>query len=244
VVAAAKATDADVLVLQECWTPDADRAQSTAAVVAGALGYDFVEHPLARGRRAGPDPAATDRWMAPLDWRSGAHAIFLDSHRALPRRQARSARYADAAPGTWGIAVLSRQEVTAHRVLDLGHLLLDRCQRAAIMVELSGGPIVVGTHMSHLSCGSPVHFRRLARLLAPVEAPIVLAGDMNLWGPPVGLFFNGWRRPVRGRTWPAWRPHSQVDHLLVRGALAVRGGEVLPAAGSDHRAVRVDLDLL
>ncbi len=244
VVAAAKATDADVLVLQECWTPDADPAAGTAAVIASALGYRVVEHHLAFGRLSGPDPDATDRWMARFDWRAGAHAIILDSHRGRPRRQARSARLADAQPGSWGIAVLSRLPVASQHVVDLGHLPLDQCRRAALVVELDGGLTVVGTHMSHLSYGSPVHFRRLARQLAPLRAPTVLAGDMNLWGPPLGLFFRDWRRPVRGRTWPAWRPHSQLDHFLVRGPIAVRGGEVLAAAGSDHRAVRVDLDVL
>jgi endonuclease/exonuclease/phosphatase family metal-dependent hydrolase len=51
----------------------------------------------------------------------------------------------------------------------------------------------------------------------------------------------GWNRAVIGRTWPAWRPHSQIDHILVRGALRGGGGRVLPDAGSDHRPVRVDL---
>ena len=245
VVAAAKATDADVLCLQECWTPDADPDAGTTAVIAEALGYRVVvEHTLASGRRAGPDPEATDRWMPRFDWRSGSHAIALDSLRPLPRREARSARFADAEPGTWGIAVLSRLPVASHRVVDLGHLPMDRCRRAALVVDLELGLTVVGTHMSHLTYGSPIHFRRLARLLAPLTAPTLLAGDMNLWGPPLGLFFRGWSRPVRGRTWPAWRPHSQLDHFLVRGQIAARGGEVLAAAGSDHRAVRVHLDVV
>jgi len=64
---------------------------------------------------------------------------------------------------------------------------------------------------------------------------------MNLWGPFVARLLPGWRRTVRGRTWPAWRPHSQLDQVLVRGPLTFCGGDVLPAAGSDHRAVRADL---
>jgi endonuclease/exonuclease/phosphatase family metal-dependent hydrolase len=46
---------------------------------------------------------------------------------------------------------------------------------------------------------------------------------------------------VRGRTWPARRPHSQIDHILVSGEINVRGGEVLPDVGSDHRPVRAEL---
>ena len=45
---------------------------------------------------------------------------------------------------------------------------------------------------------------------------------------------------MRGRTWPARRPHSQIDHILVRAATAPRcvHDEVLPDVGSDHRPVR------
>jgi endonuclease/exonuclease/phosphatase (EEP) superfamily protein YafD len=65
---------------------------------------------------------------------------------------------------------------------------------------------------------------------------------MNTWGPMVvTLFMPGWRRAVVGRTWPAWRPHSQIDHILVRGALQPVHGEVLPDGGSDHRPVRAEL---
>ncbi len=46
-----------------------------------------------------------------------------------------------------------------------------------------------------------------------------------------------------GRTWPAWRPHSQIDHILVRGALRPVDGRVLPDSGSDHRPVRAELEV-
>jgi endonuclease/exonuclease/phosphatase (EEP) superfamily protein YafD len=48
-------------------------------------------------------------------------------------------------------------------------------------------------------------------------------------------------RTVRGRTWPAGRPHSQIDHILVRPGTEVVEAEVLPAVGSDHRPVRATL---
>ena len=66
---------------------------------------------------------------------------------------------------------------------------------------------------------------------------------MNLWGPPVRALLPGWRLAVTGRTWPSWRPHSQIDHILVRGRLKVGSGTVLPPAGSDHRPVRAELIL-
>lgn len=239
-VAACEAIDADVLVLQECWSPES--GPGTATTVGAALGYTCVEHVLATGRLAGPDPAAGDHWMQPFDWRSGAHAICLDSHRRPSRRV--EERFAGAAPGGWGIAVLSRLPVASHRVIELGHLPRDLTARAALVVDV--GFTVVGTHMSHLAYGSPVHYNRLRRRLAAElgPGPAVLAGDMNLWGPPLGLLLPGWHRAVKAKTWPAWRPHSQLDHILTRGPVAVGGGEVLPMAGSDHRAVRARLDLV
>jgi endonuclease/exonuclease/phosphatase family metal-dependent hydrolase len=119
--------------------------------------------------------------------------------------------------------------------------------RAAIVVDLRVDDVpisVVGTHMSHLHYGSHHNYADLRRLLHTEARPeAVLLGDMNLWGPPVRAFLPDWRRAVRGRTWPAWHPHSQIDHILVRGDIAVASGEVLPAAGSDHRPVRATLTL-
>ncbi|MHB1584604.1 MAG: endonuclease/exonuclease/phosphatase family protein [Acidimicrobiales bacterium] len=244
VVAASRAIDADVLVLEEVWSPTG--APGQAEVVAGALGYEVSSIVLASGRRALPHPDADERWMRSFDWRGSAHALYLDSERPLLRRVHRSARFTAAEPGGWGIAVLSRLPVLDHHRVDLGRLRRDRARRAALVVRLDAGgrPLtVVGTHMTHLTYGSPSQFRRLRRRLEPLvgDGPAVLAGDMNLWGPPVALLLRRWRRAVVGRTWPAWRPHSQVDHILVRGPVTVLGGEVLADAGSDHRPVRAEL---
>ena len=67
---------------------------------------------------------------------------------------------------------------------------------------------------------------------------------MNTWGPLVHLFMPGWRRAVVGPTWPTRRPHSQIDHIIVRGAFVPRSGRVLPDVGSDHRPVKAELDLV
>jgi endonuclease/exonuclease/phosphatase family metal-dependent hydrolase len=142
------------------------------------------------------------------------------------------------------VAVLSRVPVRDTAVLPLGKLRGDYARRVAIRcdVEIDGATLaVVGTHMSHLSQGSPLQYLRLRRLLPPSSRPAVLAGDMNLWGPPVSAAFPGWRRAVRGRTWPADQPHSQVDHVLVTPSVTVVEGSVAPDLGSDHRAVRVVL---
>lgn len=254
VVAACRGINVDVLVLEEVWSPAGGTSQ--AETVGAALGYEVHQYVLAEGRRAGPHPRASAHWMRPLDWRGAAHAIYLDSERPLSDRVTRTERFHSAEPGGWGIAVLSRRPVVRHGLVDLGHLRRDRSRRAALVVEVDvgtpdgggpdgGGPTltVVGTHMTHLSYGSPLHYVQLARRLDGEigDRAAVLVGDMNLWGPPVSAMLRGWQRTRLGKTWPAWRPHSQVDHILVRGPVRVLSGEVLPMAGSDHRPVRATL---
>jgi endonuclease/exonuclease/phosphatase family metal-dependent hydrolase len=244
VVGACVAIDADVLVLQESWWPQ--DAPGIVDRVAEAMGYTVLQHTLATGRLAAPDPRANSRWMRSLDWRGASHAIILDSERPFGERMRSSVRYRTAHPGRWGLAVLSRLPVTAWRVFELGRLPRDRAQRVALVatLQIGGVPVtIVGTHMSHITYGAARHFLRLGRHLRDSvgTGPAVLAGDMNMWGPPVSLLLPDWTRALRSKTWPAWRPHSHVDHILVRGPLTTVAAEVLPAAGSDHLPVRVRL---
>jgi endonuclease/exonuclease/phosphatase family metal-dependent hydrolase len=243
-VAACRAIDADVLVLEETWSPE--DGPGIAGRVADAMGYAVREEALAGGRLAVPHPQAGDRWMPSLDWRGASHAIYLDSERPLGGKIRSSPRYQTARPGRWGVAVLSRLPITGSHVVDLGRLPRDRARRLAIVVTVEVGTVpvtVVGTHMSHITYGAPRQYLTLRRHLRSTvgQGPAVLAGDMNLWGPPVVALLPGWRRALREKTWPAWRPHSHVDHVLVHGPLRVVEAEVLPMAGSDHRPVRVRL---
>jgi endonuclease/exonuclease/phosphatase family metal-dependent hydrolase len=82
----------------------------------------------------------------------------------------------------------------------------------------------------------------LRAALPPAGEPAALAGDMNMWGWCVDrLVARPWRRAVRGRTYPAHRPHSQTDHILVTPAVEVVTAEVVPQVMSDHRPVRARL---
>jgi endonuclease/exonuclease/phosphatase family metal-dependent hydrolase len=252
VVEACREVGADVLMIQESWAPDG--GVSVAERVSRQLGFTAAELPFARGRIAPPADAAKLRW-GPRLWARSGHGMRLDrrrvgatGHRVAPR----SAR-AVSERGTWSIAVLSRFPVTHTQTIDLGQLPTDPARRGAIVmdIEIAGATRrlrVVGTHLAHLSQGSPRQIgvlRRSLNALAP--APDVLAGDMNLWGPPLTLLFPGWSRAVRGRTWPTWWswPLVQSDHVLVRDAVSesvtVETGEVLRIAGSDHFPVRASL---
>jgi endonuclease/exonuclease/phosphatase family metal-dependent hydrolase len=239
VVSACASLDADVLVIQESWHADAD-PESTAARVADRLGYRLAEEPMARTKLHAPINELAPRVGSKLGRVYGP--LLFEGEDTKRARRAHAGR--PFRTGQWGVAVLSRVPVVDTTILSLGKLPGDYAQRVAIRcdLEIDGRRIAaVGTHMSHLTQGSPLQYLRLRRLLPPVSQPAVLAGDMNLWGPPVSAAFPGWRRAVRGRTWPAEHPHSQLDHVLVTPSVTSIEGAVAPYLGSDHRAVRVVL---
>jgi endonuclease/exonuclease/phosphatase family metal-dependent hydrolase len=241
VVEECRSLGADLLVMQESWAPD-DGGPSTAGRVAEALGYRVVaEVALTRARLYAPLATTSSRW-AP--WPGQVRrALRLDQ-----KRRARASRPADRAfeRGRWGVALLSRVPVRDVEVISLGKLRRDPARRVVIScrTDLGGRELTVfGTHMSHITHGSHAQYRRLSAQLPHPDTAAVLAGDMNLWGPPVNSFFPAWRRAVIARTWPARRPHSQLDHVLITPSLSVVDARVAERSGSDHRPVAVTLAL-
>ena len=119
--------------------------------------------------------------------------------------------------------------------------------RVALVAEVDAGgaPLrLVGVHLtSRLPHGPVQQLRRLSRGLHALGdgPPTVVAGDCNFWGPGVQRLMHGWRGTVRGRTWPARWPHSQIDHVLVSPGIEVLEQAVMPDVGSDHHPVRVVL---
>jgi endonuclease/exonuclease/phosphatase family metal-dependent hydrolase len=149
--------------------------------------------------------------------------------------------------GTYGVAVLTKLPMRHVAAIPVGPTRLDPAPCRTVLhveIDVGGTPIqVLGAHLSSRLPHAPLlQLRQLARNVPPPGTPAVIAGDCNFWGPGVRTFLRGWRRAVRGRTWPAGRPHSQIDHVLVRpDDVRVLDGRVLPDVGSDHRPVRVEL---
>jgi endonuclease/exonuclease/phosphatase family metal-dependent hydrolase len=219
VVAAVKEIDADVLVVQEAWVPDdpdpARGGPGDVAEIARALDYEVAAE------------------------FAEARATCHDQVRVV-------AREGDAGEGGWVIALLSRLPVRAAEVVALRpELRTDMARRALLVAEVDAGGVpftVVGTHMPLLH--NPVW--RLApgirAALPPLDRPAAFAGDLNMWSWCVDLLMpKGWRRSVRGRTYPAHRPHSQTDHILVTPVVEVVESMVIPQVMSDHRPVRARL---
>jgi endonuclease/exonuclease/phosphatase family metal-dependent hydrolase len=214
VVSACASLDADVLLLQECWRRDGTAGQ--AAEVGRELGYEVVESPPMARSTAPPRPDL-------LPWTR-----------------------TDGATGDWYHAVLSRLPIRGCRTVRLfPQLHLDKVRRFVLSVDLDLGALTLplaATHLPHLEMGAPLVTRSLRRALPAPDQPAVFAGDMNMWGWCVeAMAPAGWRRAVSGATWPARRPHSQIDHVLVTDAVEVVSGGAVPLVASDHRPVEARL---
>jgi len=164
--------------------------------------------------------------------------------------------------GSWELGICSRFPVVDRRVVPMGTVWRDAPgPRYALSLTVTIADTRVDITGLHTSSKfwrlAPMqHLLTLRRGLDARElhgggvhggglhgGPQILAGDFNFWGPPVGAVMRGWDRPVRGRTFPSERPHSQIDHVLVRGGIESLGGEVLAATPSDHRPIRARLRL-
>jgi endonuclease/exonuclease/phosphatase family metal-dependent hydrolase len=240
---------ADVMVLEEAWTDEGDDTGGQAALVARHLGYQLVYQTLGEGRRIRTQAGADEHWSPRPIWKPVNRPLYMDGVKPVGDEVRRLERWQEAQPGTWGLAVLVQPDLPIEdtRLIHMTQLQADRVRRAALVVDLrvDGTPLTVaGTHMSHLLYGSPRHWAELHRGLRRAARPdAAVAGDMNAWGPLVRMFMPGWRRAVVGATWPTRSPHSQIDHILVRGRLRPTSGRVFPDVGSDHRPVRVELEL-
>jgi endonuclease/exonuclease/phosphatase family metal-dependent hydrolase len=217
VAAACRGLSADVLVVQEAWVPD--QGPSGVDAIAEATGLGVVA-------------------TAPM-----ARVSLGERVQVL----ARGGDPAAGGAGTWTLAVLSRHPVRSTETVWLPDLRFDKVARPLLVSDLdvAGAPLtVVAAHLPHLQVGSLLLTPRLRAALPAVDQAAVLAGDMNMWSPfIVGMTPRGWRRAVRGRTWPSPRPHSQIDHLLVTPPVRVLGGDVVDLVASDHRPVRARLAL-
>ena len=150
--------------------------------------------------------------------------------------------------------IWSRWAVHDTATLDLGE---DWPSIHRAVVDLPDGPLVV--YATHLPRPSPfttrqsrdVLLQRLAREVAADRAPrLLVAGDLNtgeldtslasLSGP--GRLRDSAREAANGPsfTWPAVAPAVALDHVLARG-LRPTAVRVLPATGSDHRPLLVQL---
>ena len=199
-----------------------------------------------------------DVLVLPESWRPGGRPAFVDELASqlgatvhdvgfMSDRNPSRPRHLDvpALPGTCGLAVLSRVPVRSFSEVLLPRNAEDVVhQRSAIIAEVECGGVAVaigGIHASHRLWGCLPQLSALDRALKERALPSAIVGDCNMWGPPIGAVLRTRRRAVRGRTWPSWRPHSQIDHIWIDDRFEATDSMVGPHAGSDHRPIRATL---
>lgn len=237
-------SDADLLFVQELWRGESD---DVAAIV--RAGWTCVAYePLGRAHRFTEGPGGKG-WEPIHGLLTGDQGLYFSSHRPLsPRRQRERDSRLGGEFGEWGVGLFTRHTVESVTIVPVRQLRRDKTGRSVIwanLVDDSGRRYVaIALHGPHLSHGSLLHYRDLATYINQHDdgRPIVMAGDFNSWRPLLRLVFPGWKSAVRSRTWPAWRPHSQIDHILLRGGWNVLHGEAI-ATGSDHLALKTTLEI-
>ena len=237
-VDAAVALDADVLFLQESWRSE---SVDLAADVAARTGATARTYSLGSGFRV-TGGTGTAGWQPRMALLLGGRALFLDSERPL---RPHAVRYLATAQGVergeWCVGIVTRLPILGEEVVELTHLPRDLARRRLVhlTLETTAGPLeALGLHGAHLSHGSLAQYGELVgdldERVGHGEAAL-LGGDLNAWGFLARRVLRGWRHAGRGATWPAWHPHSQLDHLFVRGPVEVLGGGAVAALSSDHR---------
>jgi len=146
-----------------------------------------------------------------------------------------------ATSGEWATSLLSRIPIRSHMLCPLPALRADISRRSAILATLDierAEPVtVIAVHLGHLTHGSPRQMRVLRACALHQSGLVIVLGDLNCWGPPLRVLLRGLYDSVRGPTWPAWRPHSRIDHILTNEPDRVSASAVLEDAGSDHRPI-------
>jgi endonuclease/exonuclease/phosphatase family metal-dependent hydrolase len=124
-------------------------------------------------------------------------------------------------------------------------------RRHALHVELEVGGAVVDLVAFHVSSklwfgAPPIQLLGLRRAVKGLgrSRPAILAGDANWWRTTLPVWLPGWRPTVRGATYSSRRPHSQIDHVLMRGGVECVAAAVAESpSSSDHLAIRATLRL-
>ncbi len=222
---AIRGLDAAVICLQEAWLP-----------APAALGSEDG---------AGESPpadavAAAARLLGAALYRVPVRSGISLAEFGLASRGHVSAGLAASRTGDLCLAVLTALPVTGYEVRSLGRAPADHAPRLAqvICLRLANDTSVriVNTHLTH-RLTSPLQLGLLWRYLRQRPVPTVIAGDLNM---PrlIAARLAGFTPAVSGRSWPAWQPVVQLDHVLIGQEIVPAAGAVLAPAGSDHLPIR------
>jgi len=155
--------------------------------------------------------------------------------------------------GEHGNALLSRWPVIDHQHEDMSDHRFEQRGLLHVSVRVEETPVhVIVVHLGLVPSSRVRQIAQLCRFIereVPREAPLVVAGDFNHWGPMVGRALmacdlktmDGPALP----TYPSRLPLVQLDHVFARGLRAV--ARQVPQGRiwwrmSDHLPLAVDLE--
>jgi len=146
-------------------------------------------------------------------------------------------------PAQWTVAIIST--LPAERIEDTALASMFGRERKMPRIRLAdSGIVIAGAHLDgiHAARTRPNLWRKQRHAFREHAAQNdIIAGDLNMWSPVINRDARPLRNAISGPTWPAHRPHSQIDHILVSDRLDIVESSVLGNCGSDHRAVRATL---
>lgn len=210
--------------------------------------------------RGQPRSHGADQTAAVAEAMGARHFRFVPALIGAPGGHWRAAAEGDGATDpAYGIGLVSRWPVRSWQVVRLpaapvrSPIVLPgtrqlmwlqdepRVGLAAVVEAPAGAVTVATTHLSFVPGWNGRQLRTLTRALARLPGPHVLLGDLNM-PPPFPRALTGWRPLARARTYPAWEPRIQLDHVLASGPLPpVTAVEAPQLVVSDHRALLVEL---
>ena len=127
--------------------------------------------------------------------------------------------------GEHGNALLSRWPVLSHRHEDMSDHRFEQRGLLHTEVQLAGRAVhVLVVHLGLIPASRERQVQQLKRYIereVPAQAPVLVAGDFNDWGPRLSQLlahaglrqFEGTRTP----TYPSRLPLAQLDHVYARG---------------------------
>jgi endonuclease/exonuclease/phosphatase family metal-dependent hydrolase len=153
--------------------------------------------------------------------------------------------------GDYGNALLTRHRVKTVHTVDLAVTGHEPRSALDVFLDCDGAPLrVVATHLGLHPGERRTQVRRLLEAIdaTAVDAPTVLAGDVNewfLWGRPLRWLHDHFSATPAPRTFPAGRPMFALDRVWVRPRsylLSVRAhASQLSRLASDHLPIVAQL---
>ncbi len=122
--------------------------------------------------------------------------------------------------------------------------------RGVLLARFGDGDDGLTVAIAHLSLGATSRRTQIAFIaeLLHGQRNVVLMGDFNCLPdrPEMELLYRRTQLQPPAScvpTFPSWRPHKAIDHILVSSPLVLRGMRALPAALSDHLALSIEIDV-